>query len=170
MDKRVLLALGVLTVLVAVFAYLNMDNLGDRMQAQREAEMYLEMGGEEVATLDFDIIQNLSEREFTETLRSSDGSEENHTYTGVPLKEIIDHYELSLDEVENIVTEAADGYAVALTVDEVRQEDNVYIVYKKDGEYLATREDGGAGPYQLVIREDEFGQRWNKYLMRITIE
>lgn len=65
---------------------------------------------------------------------------------------------------------AADGYTVALTGDEVRMEDNVYIVYEQAGKDLGIREDGGTGPYRLIIRKDEFAQRWNKYLMEIELQ
>ena len=168
MNKVVLISLGVLIIIVGVFAYLNAQDAEDRHLNQREAKMFLVADEVRIET-DFATILELEEHRFTATLRSSDGTSRDHTYTGVLMKDLLEHYGLPLEGAEQVVTTAADGYAIALAMEEVLQDDNVYIVYEIDGDPMAPREDGGSGPYQLVIREDPFGQRWNKHLMEIKI-
>ena len=56
-----------------------------------------------------------------------------------------------------------DGYAAALSMDKVMDDDNVYLAYKRDGELLGTKTDGGNGPYQLIISKDKFSQYWVKF-------
>ncbi len=170
MNRTVAAATAVLVVMVGIFAYLNMADRGDRLAAQREAKLYIEMHGERIATADFETVSGLPEHEFEATMRSSEGAVRDSVYTGVRLRDLLEYYDLPTDEVQQVITQAVDGYTVALNIDEVMQEDNVYIAYKIDGEPMASREDGGVGPYQLIIREDEFGQRWNKYLMEIKLD
>ncbi|ACB83931.1 molybdopterin-dependent oxidoreductase [Natranaerobius thermophilus] len=169
MTKKVLAATAVLIVIVVVFAYLNAAESEDRLQSQREAEIYLKSDGEDIATVEFEDILELDEHEFEETLRSSDSPDRDNMYTGILMKDLIEEYDISLSDSEQVVTRAADGYTVALTPDEVLDEENVYIVYKVNGEPLSPKEEGGSGPYQVIIRQDEFGQRWNKFLMEIDV-
>lgn len=168
MNRTVLISLGVLVVAVCVFAYLNAADSEDRLRNQREAQIFVVAGGDRTP-VDFDAILKLEEYSFEATLRSSDGTVRDHTYGGVRMRDLLDHSGVDLAGAEQVITHAVDGYTVALSADEVLQEDNVYVVYMIDGEPMAPREDGGSGPYQLVIREDEFGQRWNKYLMEIEV-
>lgn len=168
MNKKVIAAVIVLVVVVAVFAYLNSRDVEDRLLSQREAKIFI-VAGETRETVDFETILELEEHSFAATLRSSDGGVREHTYAGVRMKDLLAHYGFDVSGAEQVLTRAADGYTVALTPDEVMDDDNVYIVYMVDGEPMASREEGGSGPYQVVIRKDEFGQRWNKYLMEIEI-
>ncbi len=170
MNKTLAVVVLALVLVVGVFAYLNWAEGGDRLQSQREATLFIVSGGERTHTVDFSDIEDLEQREFTATLRSSGSSPRDLTYTGVQLRHLLEHLDLDMGGIDQIVTRAADGYTVALGADEVSREDNVYIVYMIDGEPLAPKEAGGSGPYQLVIREDEFGQRWNKFLMEIELQ
>lgn len=169
MNKKVLTSIIVLIVIVGVFAYLNAGNVEDRALSQKEAVIFLNYQGEEVAEIDFDSIQELEEHQFQETLRSSDSPDQENTYTGVLLKDILAKYDIPEDDFSQVVTKAADGYTVALGQDEVLEDDNIYVVYMINGEYLAPKSEGGSGPYQIVIRNDQFGQRWNKFLMELNV-
>ncbi len=169
MSRPVAIAIGALVLIVGVFAYLNAGDVEDRHASQREAEIYIEVDGERIATVDFSAMQKLEEHEFTETLRSSEAAPRDHIYVGVKMRDLLQHYDLSVQEHEQIIARAADGYTVALTIEEVLEEDNVYVVYEEDGEPLAPKEAGGSGPYMVLIRQDEFGQRWTKFLMEIQL-
>lgn len=168
MNEKVIAAVSVLVIVVALFAYLNSRDAEDRLLSQREARIFI-VSAETRETVDFETVLELEEHQFTATLRSSDGGVRDHTYTGVRLRDLLEHHGLDVGGAEQVITRAADGYAVALTRDEVMDDDNVYIVYMIDGQPMASREEGGSGPYQVIIRKDEFAQRWNKYLMEIEI-
>jgi hypothetical protein len=68
------------------------------------------------------------------------------------------------------VIKGVDGYAVALTSNEVLQDDNVYLVFEKDGKQMKGKKRGGSGPYQVIIRQDQFSQRWCKFVTEIVME
>ena len=103
-------------------------------------------------------------------LKSSGKPPVDTSYTGVELKALLENLEIDTAGKTQVITKAVDGYTVALSLAEVLEDDNVYIVYKRDGKDLGAREEGGSGPYQIVIRKDQFGQRWNKYLMEIELQ
>jgi len=169
-NKTVIITILVLIIAVGVFAYLNAADSEDRLRSQREAEIYIEVGDERMQEVDFDTIMDLQQHEFTETLQSSDSPASDHDYRGILMKDLLEKYDLLTEDIEQIITRAADGYTVALGIGEVMADDNVYIVYEKDGKPLAPKEEGGSGPYMVVIREDEFGQRWNKFLMELQLQ
>lgn len=62
------------------------------------------------------------------------------------------------------------GISAYLNSDYVLDDDNIYLAYMMDGEPLKSREDGGSGPYQIIIRKDQFSQRWAKYVLEIELQ
>src|SRR6056297_1410291 len=68
------------------------------------------------------------------------------------------------------VVKEVDGYTVALTAKEVKVDDNVYLVYQSDGKPLKGKKEGGTGPYRLVIKNDQFGQRWCKFVTEVNVK
>ena len=167
--RKVWIVVAVLLVVVAVTAVLNRERLKEKIAGQENAILYLAADGTEYE-ISFAIILELEEKEFPAVLRSSGKPQVDTSYTGVQLKDLLAKAGINTEGKSQVVTKAADGYTVALTMEEVLQEDDVYICYKRDGKPLGTREEGGSGPYQLVIRKDEFGQRWNKYLLEIEVQ
>lgn len=167
--KKVAIVLVILVIIVAVTALLNREGLQGKVASQEDALLYVKADGEEVE-VDFATILELPEKEFPAVLKRSGKAPVDTTYTGVQLKDLLAKLAVKTDSKTQVITKAVDGYTVALTMAEVLADDNVYIVYKRDGEDLGTKEEGGSGPYQVVIREDQFGQRWNKYLMEIELQ
>ncbi len=169
MNKKIIIIVLILIVGVGILAYLNSVDSEDRLKNQRESVIFLQQDGEELTEVNFENIQELEQYEFEAVLRSSDSPDREVTYEGILLQDLFNENGISLTALEQVVIRAVDGYTVALSQDEIRIEDNVYLVYKADGEPLTPLEEGGSGPYQLVIREDDFGQRWNKGIMEIDI-
>lgn len=167
--KKVIIVLVILVVIVAVTAMLNREGLGEKVASQANALLYVKADGAETE-VDFATIQELPEKEFAAVLKRSGKPPVDVTYTGVQLHDILEKLQVQTEDKTQVITKAVDGYTVALSMAEVLEDDNVYIVYQRDGEDLGTKEDGGSGPYQVVIRQDQFGQRWNKYLMEIELQ
>lgn len=169
MNKKIMIIVLILILGVGILGYLNSVDSEDRLKNQRESVIFLQQDGEELTEVNFENIQELEQYEFEAVLRSSDSPDREVTYEGILLQDLFNENGIFLTDLEQVVTRAVDGYTVALSQDEVQVEDNVYLVYKADGEPLTPLEEGGSGPYQLVIREDDFGQRWNKGIMEIDI-
>ncbi len=115
-------------------------------------------------------IQSIGEVDFTATLDTSNSDPEDFQYTGVLLKNIFSHAGITLEGREAIVVSAADGYTVAIPMDKFMADDNVYLAYKKEGELIGTREEGGKGPYQMIVSKDQFSQFWCKYALSADLQ
>jgi len=167
--KKVALILAVLIVVIGVTAMLNRKGAEEKAASQRDAILHI-TAGDFAAEVDFDTILSLEEVEFPAILKRSGKPAVDTSYTGVQLKDILIEAGASTNGITQVITKAVDGYVVVLSLEEVLEDDNVYVVYKRDGEDLGSKEDGGSGPYQVVIRSDPFGQRWNKFLMEIELK
>lgn len=168
MKIKVAVVIAALLLVVAVFAYMNREGLEEKTAAQTDAIIFFK-AGEVITEVNFDLLDQLPAAEFPAALRSSGRPPVDVTFTGVQLKDILEQINFVTQGKTQILTRAVDGYTVVLSVNEVLEDDNVYVVFKQDGELLGAREEGGTGPYRLVIRDDEFAQRWNKYLMEIEL-
>jgi len=91
------------------------------------------------------------------------------TYTGVTVASLLELAEVSGD-ASSVFIQSIDSYAITLSVDEIIQNPKIMIVYKKDGQALASYAEGGNGPLRLIIGSDEFAQRWvtNVVLLEIN--
>jgi DMSO/TMAO reductase YedYZ molybdopterin-dependent catalytic subunit len=82
---------------------------------------------------------DLTETRIFNGLRS-DGEEVNIEFTGVKIKKLLENIPIST-ESENSIIYATDLYAANFTLEELYGDD-VYLVWKKDGQYLNPSEDG----------------------------
>lgn len=170
MKKAITYIIIALFIIVGLTAYLNRGNIEEKEIIQKEAKLIIKSQGQEAGIADFDTIKNLGEVTFNANLKSSGKPAEEHSYTGVPLKNLLDSYGVLLKEDSQVIVTAIDGYVVAYTGKKVMEDDNVYLVYKRDGEYIKNREEGGAGPYQVVVKNDQFSQYWCKYATEIEVK
>ncbi|MFW5992017.1 MAG: molybdopterin-dependent oxidoreductase [Halanaerobiaceae bacterium] len=170
MNKKILMAIVVLIIIVGVTAYLNQDSIADKKEMQENALVSIQENGEEMEKVSLEQIVELGEVTFDKELDTSDSDPVLHTYTGIPLINLIEEAGVDLADKTQVIVKAADGYTVAMSLEEVREEDNVYLVYKEDGEYLKGKSEGGSGPLKTVIRKDQFGQRWCKFLIEVNVK
>ena len=172
-KKNLIIILSVVTVLVIVVgvtAILNSSSIRQRKEQQDSACIIIKRGGEEIASIDMKYISSIGEVDFQADLDTSETDPEEHQYSGVPLIRVLDSPEISLDGVEAATVKALDGYTVAFDISEVKDEENMYIVYKIDGQYLKNKSQSGSGPYQIIVRKDPYSQRWCKFVMEIDLQ
>lgn len=108
--------------------------------------------------------------EFPAVVRSSGNKPVETEYTGVELSKLLFSLDINTSGKNKITFNALDGYKVVMDLEEIYEPNNVYLVFKRDGEYLKTENQGGSGPLQIVIRHDPFSQRWCKHLSQIIID
>ncbi len=103
------------------------------------------------------------------TLTSSGNPSDNgvYSYTGVPLKDLLDQVQVA-DNATSVYVQASDGYGTTLTIEEAMDQ-NTIIAYAKDGVALAALQNGGEGPARLIIASDQYAQRWVKGVVAITV-
>jgi len=172
MTKNIKIILTVIIILILVSTtglYLNKDNIKVNRELNEDAVFLILVEGEEVASYTMTEIQELEEETFTATLDTSSTDPKKYNYTGVLLKDIIHKAEVDLEDKKLVAVTGADSYTVGLSIDKLSEDDNVYLTYKREGLPLGTREDGGSGPYQLIIRKDQFSQNWCKYAVKADI-
>ena len=112
---------------------------------------------------------DLGEEDFEATKDTSNSGPEDSTYTGVLLKNLLNELEIDIENFAGIVVSAEDGYKVTIEAEKVLQDDNVYLTYKKEGQWLENKENGGSGPIQLIVSNDQFSQYWCKYVTSIEL-
>jgi len=91
-------------------------------------------------------------------------------YTAVKLVDILDSLNIDYKDTNKAIVKAEDAYISAVSIDDINIDGNVYIAYKMNGKYFKSRKDGGEGPFQLIIRKDDFSQRWVKYVIEVELQ
>lgn len=166
----ILSVVAVLVIVVGVMAILNSSSIRQRKEQQDSACIIIKRGGEEIANIDMEYISSAGEESFQADLDTSETDPEEHQYSGVPLIKVLDSLEINMDGVETVIVRALDGYTVAFDISEAKDEENMYIAYKIDGQYLKNKSQGGSGPYQIIVRKDPYSQRWCKFVMEIDLQ
>lgn len=101
------------------------------------------------------------------TINGHQGGNGNYTYTGVTLKEILTQAEAS-SNATSIYIQASDGYGTTLTMQEATKAD-VIITYQKEGKTMTPLNEGGEGPFRLIIGSDEYSQRSVRGVIAIEV-
>jgi hypothetical protein len=115
-------------------------------------------------------LKTFEKTEFNANMDTSKTGPEQKSFGGVPMKLVLEDMGLSLTDAKQVVFKAADGYSSAVTAEEAAENENVYLVYERGGQPSGAMKQGGSGPIEIVIRGDEFSQRWCKYLTEIDLE
>ncbi|WZL72375.1 hypothetical protein QBE52_14945 [Clostridiaceae bacterium 35-E11] len=165
MKKYITIVVMVLTIIVGITAYLNMKTVAVKKDLEENALFVIKENGKEIAAIDMKTIKSLGESKFEAKLKKSGEDPTPYTYTGVLLKKIFENYEVELKNKSAVVVKAIDGYTVAVDIEKVLADDNVYLTYMREGEGLGNKEDGGSGPYQMIISKDPFSQYWCKFAL-----
>ena len=168
-KKSIGIVMLILIAIIVVFALVNRGLTKNSQEAHKNAEILM-VGKNIEDKFTYDQIIQLGEEEFTAVFDSSNTDPEEHKYTGVPLKKLIEEAGITLKDTQQVNVRAIDGYTVALKSDEVLEDENVYLTYKQDGEPMKSKEEGGSGPYQVIIRKDAFSQRWCKFVTEIEVK
>ena len=170
--KKYLLAsiIIVLVIILAILIKMNKEGFEEKAQLNSDAIFTVLDNGQEVRTYTMEEIKSLGETRFKADLKSSGKEAVEYEYTGVLLKKIVLDSGISLDNKSLAIVSAIDGYLVPLSMDKLLDDQNVYLAYERNGELMANREEGGDGPYQMIISKDSFSQYWCKYAYSIELQ
>ena len=120
--------------------------------------------------LDMEELRTLQEREFSATIRPGTEREEIRSYRGFALRDILEHVGIDAPEA-NIIIHSYDGFAAGISMSEALLENQAYIAIWQDGQYFVERDNYWAiAPFQLVMAQDIFAQRFARYIVEIVIE
>ena len=96
---------------------------------------------------------------------------ERHDFHGVPLINIIRHFDIGYTQDMFITFHSYDGFATGVFMREALEENNAFIAYREDGQLFSGI--GGyweVAPFMLVMAQDPFANRFARYITEIVIE
>lgn len=169
-NKKLIAVIITLAAATLTLGYINMRNIDT---SAGEDKTITVIWGDNSVRLQFDEITSLDNKEFNATEDTSKSGPTSRKYKGILLKDLLN--KASIDDIaikgySKVLVKGLDGYAIALSVDEVLSGNNVFLAFEKDGKPLGTMKKGGSGPFQLIARSDMFSQRWCKYVYEVVLE
>ncbi|HHX54063.1 MAG TPA: molybdopterin-dependent oxidoreductase [Clostridiales bacterium] len=167
-NLGIIITLVLLTAAVAVLAFLNAGSLERKQELEMNAEFLLGSGGAQRTITMRDILE-LDPVDFEAVMDTSTTDPTSVTFTGVELSRICEKFGIGIEPGMIVQVKALDGYASALTGEEVLAGDNVYICVYMNGEALKTKSEGGMGPYLMIIKSFLYSQRWCKFVEEIVV-
>lgn len=168
MNKNWIASVIILFVIVATIGYVYLNDNEDQYFRQRQFEITV-INGRTQNIITFEDILKLEQRKFNTKTGSSANADQTNTYLGFKVKDLLDYLKIDFQYSNQLITRSVDGYVVAVSSENVLASETVYIIYETNGEPLSNREEGGDGPYRLVIKGDLFRQQWNKNISELEI-
>ncbi|MFA9422924.1 MAG: molybdopterin-dependent oxidoreductase [Sedimentibacter sp.] len=172
MNKRLLIVISIIIILLASVIF-SLKLNGPSIEMQKEmlanAEILLKYDDTQII-LNKENITMGEEENFDAVLDTSDTNPVVHSYSGVQLKNILYSNNINIENSTAVILSAADGYSVAYSIDEVLRDNNIYVAYMEDGQYLGSKDEGGRGPYESIIVSDSFSNRRCKWLTKIEVK
>ena len=105
----------------------------------------------------------------TVSIHSSAGITQ-HAFRGTLLSNILDALDPAITkEYSSVLAVGVDDYISGITMEEVRAENSVFIMYEDNGQPLP-KKNGEPGGLRIVVMDDVFGQRFTNYLLEIVLE
>ena len=107
--------------------------------------------------------------EFTVTIRPGTDREDIRQYRGVAVADILEYF--GINEGTSLVFHSFDGFASGITMAEALDRQQAFIAIWQDGQYFVQRGDyWSAAPFQLVMAQDIFAQRFARYITEIVVQ
>ena len=93
-----------------------------------------------------------------------------HAFRGTLLSNVLELVDPALmEEYQWVLAVGVDSYLSGITMDEVKAENNVYVMYEDNDEPLP-KKTGEPGALRVVVLDDFFGQRFTNYMLEIVLE
>ena len=122
-----------------------------------------------LAEVNIEDIRALPSVRRTLSIHSSAGVTQ-HNFRGTLLSNVLGQVDPGIVEHYRwVLAVGVDSFISGIRMDEVRAENNVYVMYEDNGELLP-RKNGEPGAMRIVVLDDFFGQRFTNYLLEIVLE
>ncbi len=164
-QKKILCAvIALLVIIIAVFTFLNLSN-----EDLQEDRILIKSGDAVLGVLTVAELQKLPAVQKKMVVQSTGGMTK-HEFTGVQLLDALNSIDPGLSQdYTRIITKGIDNYTSGVEMAEVLRPNNVFIVYADYGKPLKTKT-GGEGAMQIIIYQDEFGQRFTNFLTSLELQ
>jgi len=122
-----------------------------------------------IAEISLEDIRALPSVRRTMSIHSTAGVTQ-HSFRGTLLSNVLDLVDPELKEQYRwLLAIGVDDFISGIGMDEVRAENNVFIMYEDNDQPLLKR-GGGPGAMRIVVINDFFGQRFTNFLLEIVLE
>jgi hypothetical protein len=157
-------AILVLTIIIGILGYLN--SRGEKLE---EGSITLKAGHEIIGVITLDQVKQLPVVNKKMAISSTAGLSK-HNFTCTPLRGAFDQVDPQIVErYQRVITRGVDNYVSGVTMEEVLEKNNVFLVYADNDQPLRSKI-GGKDTMRIVIMNDSFGQRFTNYLVEIELE
>lgn len=163
-KKILIMVIALLALIIAVFSFLNRDKTG-----LKEGTVVIKAGDTTIGSFTIADLQKLPAVEKKMTINSSQGNSENE-FTCVPMLAVLNSIDPGLTQkYKKIINKGVDNYTSGVDMSEVLQPDNVYIAYADHGKPLKTKT-GEDGSMRIIICNDDYGQRFTRWLVGMELQ
>lgn len=167
-NKSIIIIVSVIVLFCAIIgitAYLNSQNVSNDTN---ENNIAISVNKKEVAIFSLEEMEKLSPNTISADLSSTGKDDVKGEFTGVPVYKLLNEADNTiLDNYENIIFIAGDGYSSALSASEVKDDDSIILAYEMNGDKIKHFNDGGEGPLRLIVGSDTYGNRSTKFVTKI---
>lgn len=167
-TKGIILCVILIILLGMVFNYY--DNHRNTVYMEN-AEIQIIDKGELKTSLNMKKLEALNPVELKATInRSVLQSPKEYTYTGIPLKEILEFAEIMPSDNELLFLISKEGYEVSFTREELQKNKNIVLFYKRDGKYSRDYTSSkGKDAYMLMYIKEPISEIWEKYIYKLEV-
>lgn len=172
MKKSTLIILASVVALSAalfVLMALNRHDLELSLALRSSGQFAVCDDGEVIATVSGEDLRSVGLTRFTAIMDTSLTDPEEVEFEGVELKKLLEYLEIER-AFSSCEFFGSDGFASAVSRSETEKDGCVYICVAMNGQALKDREQGGMGPYLMVVADARFSARWCKYVERIELK
>lgn len=165
-KKAIFVILAILVLIIALFAWLNRP-----AEDVASGELAIVIDNRIAAVYTLADLEAMETVELQKEIVSGSGDNQSGLFTGVALRTVLTAADPKWAAgAQTVIATAEDGFTASFSVAEVEDNDNILVAYMLDHEELAGREDGGKGPFRIVVRDDAFGNRCVYWLCRIEVD
>lgn len=169
-KKTVIIIVAVLAVMAAAIGVLLHINASQGLDVER-GHVAVTKDGEIVKEFTMEDIEKMDYTEFYKKIVSSSSKNVEGTFRGPDLADVLTAADENiLDGAESVIVRSEDDFVSQFSIDEIMEEGNIILAYSIDGESLGDMDNGGSGPYRVVINEDSFGNRSAMYVCELEVE
>ncbi len=169
-NKKIYGVIAIVLLILAV-GILFLAFLNRPQESIRSGMIGIKSQGEVIAVLTLHDIQALPKVEKKVTIHSASEGKSTEVWGGASMRDVLDLADPKLlQNAEQVLARAEDGFTSALTPKEIIASDAVLIAYERNGELLKSKAEGGLGPFRLILAADPFGNRMTKYLNELEIK
>ena len=168
-NKVVYAVLLLLLVAVVALVLLNRGDPELRRALSENREFMILADGQHIATVNLQLLLDMDPVEFSTTFSTSATAARDVVLRGVELRTLLDSLDIDVSDADYFLVSGLDAYYSPLSRDEVEKAETVYICFSMGGEVLKPQDEGGYGPFMMVIRGSRFAQRWCKYVESVDV-